>query len=138
MMTRIACVALALCASLAQAETVVIVSAKSPVGSLSKDQVADLFVGSRSSAAAALVDQAELKEDFYGKATGCNAAQISATWSKLLFTGKGNPPQGSERQWRGEEICGRQPGGNWLYRQSGGGWQCEGGVEPAVTPCLVR
>ena len=96
MMTRIACVALALCASLALAETVVIVSAKSPVGSLSKDQVADLFVGKSQQlggAAAALVDQAELKEDFYGKATGRNAAQIKATWSKLLFTGKGNPPK---------------------------------------------
>ena len=96
MMTRIACVALALCASLAQAETVVIVSAKAPVGSLSKDQVADLFVGKSQQlggAAAALVDQAELKEDFYGKATGRNAAQNKATWTKLLFTGKGNPPK---------------------------------------------
>ena len=96
MMTRIACVALVLCASRAQAETVVIVSAKSPVGSLSKDQVADLFVGKSQQlggAAAVLVDQTELKEDFYTKATGRNTAQIKATWSKLLFTGKGNPPK---------------------------------------------
>lgn len=27
------------------------------------------------------------------KATGRNAAQIKATWAKLLFTGKGNPPK---------------------------------------------
>ena len=80
----------------AGAETVVVVSAKSAVATLSKEQVADLFVGKTQQlggASAALVDQAELKEDFYTKATGRNAAQIKATWAKLLFTGKGNPPK---------------------------------------------
>jgi len=98
MKTRIVCMLLASALSAAAgAETVVVVvSAKSAVATLSKEQVADLFVGKTQQlggASAALVDQAELKEDFYTKATGRNAAQIKATWAKLLFTGKGNPPK---------------------------------------------
>ncbi len=87
---------LATCLCTAMAEPVVVVAAKSSLGSLSKEQVADLFVGKNQQVAGTsvlLVDQAELKEEFYSKATGRSAAQIKATWAKLLFTGKGNPPK---------------------------------------------
>lgn len=71
MKTRIVCMLLASALSAAAgAETVVVVSAKSAVATLSKEQVADLFVGKTQQlggASAALVDQAELKEDFYTK-----------------------------------------------------------------------
>lgn len=68
MKTRIVCMLLASALSAAAgAETVVVVSAKSAVATLSKEQVADLFVGKTQQlggASAALVDQAELKEAF--------------------------------------------------------------------------
>lgn len=82
--------------SVALAEPVVVVAAKSSLAGLNKEQVADLFVGKSQQVAGSsvvLVDQAELKDEFYSKATGRSAAQIKATWAKLLFTGKGNPPK---------------------------------------------
>ena len=70
---------------------------------MSKEQVADLFVGKTQQlggASAALVDQAELKKTFTLKATG-NAAQIKATWAKAVVHRQGNA-QRSQRQRRGE------------------------------------
>lgn len=61
---------------------------------LSKDQVADVYLGK--SNAATPVDLPEgnpLRSEFYTKATGRDAAQVKATWSRLVFTGKGQPPK---------------------------------------------
>ena len=82
----------------AYADTVVIVSAKSSVSSLSKEQVADLFLGKETSLAgdsAVLVDMPDgaIREAFYDKVAGRTLAQVKATWSKLMFTGKGIPPK---------------------------------------------
>ena len=68
MKTRIVCMLLASALSAAAGRKPWwVVSAKSAVATLSKEQVADLFVGKTQQlggASAALVDQAELKEDF--------------------------------------------------------------------------
>ncbi|MEW9900939.1 phosphate ABC transporter substrate-binding protein [Chitinivorax sp. PXF-14] len=92
--------ALAMGAQAAQAEIAVIVSAKSPVGNLSGDQVSQIFLGKSNNfpggGPAIPVDQAEgsaAREDFYTKVTGKSAAQVKAYWSKLIFTGKGQPPK---------------------------------------------
>lgn len=61
---------------------------------LSKDQVADLFLGKNQQLTP--VDQAEasaIYADFYKKATGRDVAQVKATWSRLVFTGKGQAPK---------------------------------------------
>jgi hypothetical protein len=34
-----------------------------------------------------------LRESFYKKATDRDSAQIKAVWSRLLFTGQGQPPK---------------------------------------------
>ena len=82
------------------AEVVVVVSTKNAVGSLTADQVGDVFLGKITSlpggASATPVDQAEgsaLRDDFYNKVTGKSAAQMKAYWSKIIFTGKGQPPK---------------------------------------------
>lgn len=85
---------LLLSAGLAQAEVVVIAGASSPVGPLSKDQSADIFLGKSTSATP--LDQPEsspLREEFYSKVTGKSASQAKSHWSKLSFTGKGTPPK---------------------------------------------
>lgn len=84
--------------SLAHADVVVVVSAKSSVAALSKDQVADLYLGKSQElggGSAALFDLPDgaTKDAFYDKATGRSLSQIKATWSKLLFNGKGLPPK---------------------------------------------
>lgn len=77
------------------AEVAVVAGAKSSAASLTKDQVADIFLG-RGGAAMVPTDQPEsnpLREEFYSKVVGKSAAQAKAHWSKLAFTGKGTPPK---------------------------------------------
>ncbi|HEX5337683.1 MAG TPA: phosphate ABC transporter substrate-binding protein [Gallionella sp.] len=89
------CAASILFVGSAQAEPVVVVAgAKSPAGSLSKDQASDIFMGKATNLTP--VDQPEsspLRDEFYSKVTGKSAAQARAYWSKLAFTGKGTPPK---------------------------------------------
>jgi ABC-type phosphate transport system substrate-binding protein len=91
--------AFALTSGVAMADVVVVVSAKSPVGTLSKAQVEDLFLGKTfrfpDGAPAVAIDQAEgsaVRDEFYNKVVGKSAAQIKAYWSKIIFTGRGQPP----------------------------------------------
>jgi ABC-type phosphate transport system substrate-binding protein len=66
---------------------------------LSKAQVEDLFLGKTirfpDGAIAVAIDQAEgsaVRDEFYDKIFGKSAAQIKAYWSKIIFTGRGQPP----------------------------------------------
>ena len=81
------------CASLlAHAEVVVI--ANPAVGALTKDQVADLFLGKSQSFTP--IDQTEssaIYAEFYKKATGRDVAQVKSTWSRVVFSGKGQAPK---------------------------------------------
>ncbi len=95
-----AAVATFLMAPAAWAEVAVVVSAKSPVGNMTQEQVSQLFLGKTSTfpggAQALPIDQAEgqaARDEFYTKATGKSAAQVKAYWSKIIFTGKGQPPK---------------------------------------------
>lgn len=91
---------LALASMAAQAQVAVIVNAKSGTASMTADQVASIFLGKSntlpSGATAAAVDQAEsaaIREQFYSKVTGKQAAQVKAAWSRIVFSGKGTPPK---------------------------------------------
>lgn len=91
---------LALASWAAQAQVAVIVNPKSAAASMTADQVAGVFLGKTatlpSGATAAPVDQAEsaaIREQFYTKVAGKQAAQVKAAWSRLVFSGKGTPPK---------------------------------------------
>lgn len=91
---------LALASLGAQAQVAVIVNSKSPTASMTADQVASIFLGKSntlpSGATAVAVDQAEsaaVREHFYTKVTGKQAAQVKAAWSRIVFSGKGTPPK---------------------------------------------
>ncbi|MEQ1591743.1 MAG: phosphate ABC transporter substrate-binding protein [Thiobacillaceae bacterium] len=99
---KLGVIGLALCLWLdpAAAEVVAVVSSKSTVTMLSKNQVADLFLGKLHSfpngEPAIPVDQDEassVRDEFYSRFTGKSAAQIKAYWSKIIFTGRGQPPK---------------------------------------------
>ena len=84
----------------ARADVVAVVSAKNPNSRLSKNQVADVFLGKAArfpdGKLAVPIDQREgtaLRNEFYLKLTGKSAAQIKAHWSKIIFTGRGQPPK---------------------------------------------
>jgi ABC-type phosphate transport system substrate-binding protein len=94
------CVASLMTAYWSHAGAVVVVSAKSPVSSLTKEQSSEIFMGKATSfpggGAATPLDQPEsspLRDEFYTKVTGKSASQAKSYWSKLSFTGKGTPPK---------------------------------------------
>ncbi|MGV3743094.1 MAG: phosphate ABC transporter substrate-binding protein [Burkholderiaceae bacterium] len=82
------------------AEVVPVVSVKSNVNGLSNNQVVDIFLGKSSrfpnGDPAIPIDQAEgseIRDAFYMQFASKSAAQIKAYWSKIIFTGKGQPPR---------------------------------------------
>ena len=91
---------LCLAAHAAFAEMVVVVSAKSSVATLTSNQVADIFLGKSnkfpSGEPAIPIDQrenSEIRDEFYTIVAGKSAAQVKAYWSKIIFSGKGQPPK---------------------------------------------
>ena len=81
-------------------ELVVIVSSKSPVGSLRPEQVADIFLGQAASLPGAsevvAVDQvfgSPERDEFYAKVTSKSRPLLKAYWTKMIFTGRGQPPK---------------------------------------------
>ena len=61
---------------------------------LSKEQIADIYLARNS--AWTPIDQvvgSSIYTEFYKRATGRDAAQVKAVWSKILFTGRGVPPK---------------------------------------------
>ena len=97
----LAAAALALAASgNASAELVVIVSARSAAPTLSSDQVAAIFLGQAGrlpdGAEVAALDQrigSNERNLFYQQVTGKTPALLKAHWSKMVFTGRGQPPR---------------------------------------------
>jgi ABC-type phosphate transport system substrate-binding protein len=90
---------LSLGSAVGQADVVVVVSAQSAITSLSKNEVADIFLGKTSrfpgGQAVIPIDQAEstpMRDEFYVKFTGKSPAQLKAHWAKIIFTGRGQPP----------------------------------------------
>lgn len=84
----------------AAADVVAVVSARNPVTALSKSQAADIFLGKSShfpdGSPAVPIDQAEgsaARDEFYATVAGKSAAQLKAHWSKIIFTGRGQPPR---------------------------------------------
>ena len=74
------------------AELVVI--ANPAVGPLTKDQVADLFLGkSQTFTPIDQTDGSAIYAEFYKKATGRDVAQVKSTWSRVVFSGKGQAPK---------------------------------------------
>jgi ABC-type phosphate transport system substrate-binding protein len=97
----LASILLAGCAALAQADDlVVVVSARSPVEAMRADQVAAIFLGQAprfpNGAVATALDQplgSAQRDDFYLRVTGKTPALLKAYWSKMVFTGRGQPPR---------------------------------------------
>jgi ABC-type phosphate transport system substrate-binding protein len=83
-----------------RADEVAVVSAKSTVTALSKSQVADIFLGKTTrfpdGSQAVPIDQSEgtlARDEFYSRIAGKSAAQMKAYWSRIIFTGRGQPPK---------------------------------------------
>ena len=82
------------------AELVVIVSAKSPLAALRPDQVADIFLAQTGrfpdgepAVALDLPLGSPLRDTFYSSMAGKSPAMMKAYWTKMVFTGRGQPPR---------------------------------------------
>lgn len=99
--TTLACATLLLSCAIAQAnDLVVIVSARSPVEALRPDQVAAIFLGQSvrfpDGTVATPIDQpigSSERNGFYRRVAGKTPALLKVYWSKMIFTGRGQPPR---------------------------------------------
>ena len=99
------------------ADVVPVVSAKTPVVALSKNQLADIFLGKAvrfpDGRPAVPIDQAEgtaTREEFYLVFAGKSPAQLNAHWSKVIFTGRGQPPREFANSSQVKKRLGEDPG----------------------------
>ena len=80
------------------ADIAIIVNPESGLNDADAKQIAAAFLGKRGSIAGVSVtpvDQEEgqaSRDEFYTKVVNKNASQLNAYWSRLIFTGKGMPP----------------------------------------------
>lgn len=79
---------------------VVIVHPGNSLEAITKDKLKRIYLGKSKEFPNGLIiaalDQAkesEEKEEFYKKVVGKSLSQVSAYWSRLIFTGKGVPPR---------------------------------------------
>jgi ABC-type phosphate transport system substrate-binding protein len=93
-------VVLTAAAGTTMADVVAVVSSKSPVVVLSKNQVAEIFLGKTTrfpdGTLALPLDQREgspARDEFYARFAGRSPAQIKSHWAKIVFTGRGIPPR---------------------------------------------
>jgi ABC-type phosphate transport system substrate-binding protein len=84
----------------AHAEVVVVVSAENPVQSLTRAELADIYLGRLdrfpNGDRVVPIDQKDgspAHDEFYEEYIGRTPAQVRAHWSKLIFTGRGQPPR---------------------------------------------
>lgn len=86
-------------ASSASGELAIIVSAENQVNAITVDEVANIFLGKSRNlpdgTRAIPIDQFEgesPRTEFYRKVVQKNQAQLNSYWSRLIFSGKGQPP----------------------------------------------
>src|SRR6202167_1400973 len=95
-----------------RADVVAVVSSKNPLASLSKSQVADIFLGKTvrfpDGTLAVPIDQEEgsaARNEFYATFTGKSPAQLKSHWTKIIFTGRGQPPMAASSSLRSDDRC---------------------------------
>lgn len=91
---------IALGSTAARAELAVIAHPDTAVAGISADELARIYLGKTGTLPngqrVTPVDQAEgspARAKFYRRVVGMDARELKSYWSKLMFTGKGKPPQ---------------------------------------------
>lgn len=83
-----------------QADLAIVVNPKSSVTEVSADEIKRLYIGKTKllDSGARLVpvdhdDGREIKQEFYGKVVQKPLARLKVHWSRLIFSGRGRPPE---------------------------------------------
>lgn len=100
----------------AGADVVVVVSAQNPVETLSRAELTDIYLGRMNrfpnGTPVTPIDQREgtpTHSEFYRRYLGQAPAQIKAHWSKLIFTGRGQPPKAVSSDDTAADIVAESP-----------------------------
>jgi ABC-type phosphate transport system substrate-binding protein len=95
----ILCFSLTLITANAQADVVLVVAENSPLESLNRHDVQDIFLGKSASipkiGKVTPLDRNDekLREQFYTAYTNKTLSQVKAHWARIIFTGRGQPPK---------------------------------------------
>ena len=107
---------LGMAANAAAQDVVAVVSAKSAVRDLSAGQVADIFLGKTTrfpdgtpAVPIDLQEESAARERFYAQFTGKSPAQVKAHWSKIIFTGRGQPPMQAASPEQARKMIAENP-----------------------------
>jgi len=91
---------LSMAAGVSASDVVAVVSVNNPVTTLNRNQVVDIFLGKTvrfpDGSPVVPIDQMEGstgRNEFYLEYAGMTTAQLKAHWSKIIFTGRGFPPE---------------------------------------------
>lgn len=100
MMKKAIIFAAVLCScGLASAQTLIVASDTSPLASLSKSEVRQLYMGNAGSVGNAKVtlldmpDGSAVRQSFYNSVAGKSESQLKSYWARMIFTGRGSPPK---------------------------------------------
>ncbi|CAH1386806.1 phosphate ABC transporter substrate-binding protein [Candidatus Nitrotoga sp. M5] len=100
----------------ASADVVAVVSAKSSVTSLTAYQLTDIFLGRSArfpdgtkAIPCDLAEDSPLRNEFYTNLIGKSQAQIKSHWSKLIFTGRGQPPREVATAEKAKQLVAENP-----------------------------
>ena len=109
---------LALAGNIAAAEVVIVVSPQNPTTTLSRREVSNIFLGKinrfPNGQPAVAIDQPEdsqQRKDFYRDVSNKQPADIKAYWSRMIFTGRGQPPMVVEGDEQVKKSLAGRPGG---------------------------
>lgn len=98
------------------ADVVVVVSKESPLTSLDRTELADIYLGRLSrlpnGEPVVPIDQEEgsaARDEFYSGYLGRSPVQIKSHWSKLIFTGRGHPPRSASSGLAVAELVAEDP-----------------------------
>jgi hypothetical protein len=98
-------------------DLVVIVSARAPAAALRPEQVADIFLSESNrfpdGSEATPVDQqigTAPRDEFYEKLARRSPALMRAYWTKMIFTGRGQPPREASGNAAVKKLVAENPG----------------------------
>lgn len=100
----------------AAAEVVPVVSSQNPLTAISRNEITNIFFGKTNrfpnGQAAIPIDQPDSSsthEGFYRSIANRRPADIKAYWSKMIFTGRGQPPRVAPDDEAVKDILARKP-----------------------------
>ena len=98
-------------------EIAAVVSAKVQVSNVTAGQLADIYLGRTSrfpdgtpAIPCDLPEGSPQREAFYTKVVGKTSAQMRAHWSKIIFTGRGQPPREVRSSEEAKRLVVENPG----------------------------